>query len=36
MMEAMDDASSRRALAGAAILAVSAAYPGFAVARAWA
>lgn len=30
MMEAMDDASSRQALAGAAILAVSAAYPGFA------
>ena len=30
MMKAMDDASSRQALAGAAILAVSAAYPGFA------
>jgi|GEM_PF-2725031 hypothetical protein len=30
MMEAMDDASSRQALAGAAILAVSAVYPRFA------
>jgi hypothetical protein len=30
LWKAMDDASSRQALAGAAILAVSAAYPGFA------